>query len=131
MSGLFRRQAIDAQKQKLHGDISLAQPISIYTTSFTLVFIVSAIILFLSFSHYARKETVRGYLVPDKGLIKTYANRSGNIDKLHVSEGDIVKSGAPLVSRLRFSSSHRATKHLSKHNVKQFKLRKILCNFQK
>ena len=95
---LFRKQAVEAQKQKLHGDISLAQPLSIYTSTFMLLAVIITIALFLSFSHYARKETVRGYLVPDKGLIKTYANRSGNIDILHVQEGDKVTKGMPLVT---------------------------------
>ncbi|MEC4727858.1 HlyD family efflux transporter periplasmic adaptor subunit [Shewanella sp. D64] len=98
MSAFFRRQAVDAQKQKLHGDISLAQPISIYFSTSILLIIIVVIVLFLSFSHYARKETVRGYLVPDKGLIKTYADRSGNIEKLHVSEGDNVEEGAILAT---------------------------------
>ncbi|AQS39751.1 multidrug resistance efflux pump [Shewanella psychrophila] len=98
MSALFRQQAVEAQKQKLHGDVSLAQPISIYLAAIILLCIIIALVLFLSFSHYARKETVRGYLVPDKGLIKTYANRSGNVEVLHVSEGDIVKKGSPLAT---------------------------------
>lgn len=98
MSALFRQQAVEAQKQKLHGDVSLAQPISLNISAFIILSIVIAILLFLSFSHYARKETVRGYLVPDKGLIKTFANRSGNVEILHVSEGDIVKKGSSLVT---------------------------------
>ncbi|MCL1142745.1 HlyD family secretion protein [Shewanella gaetbuli] len=98
MNGLFRQQAIDNQQQKLHGDVSLAQPISIYVSTATLLAIIIAIIVFLSFSYYSRKETVRGYLVPDKGLIKTYANRSGNIEKLHVKEGDKISKGSPLVT---------------------------------
>ncbi|MCL1048732.1 HlyD family efflux transporter periplasmic adaptor subunit [Shewanella abyssi] len=98
MSALFRQQAVEAQKQKLHGDVSLAQPISINVSATVLLAIVVAIIFFLSSSHYARKETVRGYLVPDKGLIKTYANRSGNVEILHVTEGDIVAKGSPLAT---------------------------------
>lgn len=98
MSGLFRQQAVEAQKQKLHGDVSLVQPISLYISAFIILSIIVAIVLFLSFSHYARKETVRGYLVPDKGLIKMFANRSGNVEILHVSEGDFVKKGSALAT---------------------------------
>ncbi|WP_028773935.1 HlyD family secretion protein [Shewanella waksmanii] len=98
MSGMFRKQAVEAQKNKLHGDISLAQPLSIYTTAFILLSVVTAIALFLSFSSYARKETVRGYIVPDKGVIKAYASRSGNIETLYVKEGDIVASGQALAT---------------------------------
>ncbi|GIU33028.1 HlyD family efflux transporter periplasmic adaptor subunit [Shewanella schlegeliana] len=98
MKALFRQEAVAAQKQRLHGDVSLAQPFSVYTSAFTLLVIVSSILIFLSFSHYARKETVRGYLVPDKGLIKTYANRTGSVETLHVSEGDTIKKGSPLAT---------------------------------
>ncbi|MGS0724845.1 hypothetical protein ACVBKF_01560 [Shewanella sp. 0m-11] len=38
MSGLFRQQAVEAQKQKLHGDVSLAQPISIYVSMYLQLF---------------------------------------------------------------------------------------------
>ncbi|OBT04816.1 toxin secretion, membrane fusion protein [Shewanella sp. UCD-FRSSP16_17] len=98
MSRLFRQQAMEAQQQKLHGDVSLAQPISIYFSAFTLLLIVTAIFIFLSYSHYARKETVQGYLVPDRGLIKVFANSSGNVELLHVTEGDTVKKGSPLAT---------------------------------
>ncbi|MCL1073992.1 HlyD family secretion protein [Shewanella dokdonensis] len=98
MSSLFRKQTIEAQKQKLHGDVSLAQPLSIYNSAFIIFIVVTAIAVFLSCSHYARKETVRGYLVPNKGLIETFANRSGNVEKLHVSEGTLVQKGDPLVT---------------------------------
>lgn len=71
MSQLFRQQAVDEQKQRLYGEISLAQPLSIYTTAISIFLTILVIAVFLYFSHYARKETVRGYLVPDKGIIKT------------------------------------------------------------
>ncbi|WP_254053136.1 HlyD family secretion protein [Shewanella sp. WE21] len=104
MSNLFRQQVVDEQKQRLYGDISLAQPLSIYTVSLSILLIVTAIILFLYFSHYARKETVHGYLVPDKGVIKTHANRNGNVDILHVKEGSDVNAGDPLVTVIIRSS---------------------------
>ena len=98
MSELFRQQAVDAQKQKLHGDISLAQPLSIYFTVGTIVLIIIAAITFLSFSQYSRKETVRGYLVPSKGLIKAYPVATGHIEILHVVEGQRIKKGDALAT---------------------------------
>ncbi|MGS0824883.1 HlyD family secretion protein [Shewanella sp. 0m-8] len=130
MSGLFRQQAVEAQKQKLHGDVSLAQPISIYVSATVLLSIIIAIIFFLSFSHYARKETVRGYLVPDKGLIKTYANRSGNIDVLHVSEGDIIKKGSPLAT-IVLSRSMLSGEELSESLIDELKLQLTLLTTEK
>ncbi|MGS0724844.1 HlyD family secretion protein [Shewanella sp. 0m-11] len=87
--------------------------------------IIIAIVFFLSFSHYARKETVRGYLVPDKGLIKTYANRSGNIDVLHVSEGDIIKKGSPLAT-IVLSRSMLSGEELSESLIDELKLQLTL-----
>src|SRR4029079_19756106 len=49
---------------------------------------------------YARKETVHGYLLPDKGLVKTYAPQSGTIAKVHVREGDDVIEGQTLITIL-------------------------------
>lgn len=125
MSGLFRQQAVEAQKQKLHGDVSLAQPISIYISSFVILAIIIAIVLFLSFSHYARKETVRGYLVPDKGVIKTFANRSGNVDILHVSEGDFVKKGSPLAT-IVLRRSMTSGEELSESLIDELKAQLVL-----
>ncbi|MEI6858334.1 MAG: HlyD family efflux transporter periplasmic adaptor subunit [Shewanella sp.] len=118
MTGIFRSQAVEAQKNKLHGDISLAQPLSIYSIALTLSCVVIAIAIFLSFSHYARKETVRGYIVPDKGVIKTYASRSGNIERLHVKEGDIVENGQPLAT-IVLSRSMVSGEELSENLINQ------------
>ncbi|MCL1160750.1 HlyD family secretion protein [Shewanella chilikensis] len=120
MSSLFRKQAVEAQKQKLHGDISLAQPLSIYNSAFIIFVVVTAIAVFLSCSHYARKETVRGYLVPNKGLIKTFANRSGNVEKLHVSEGALVQEGDPLVT-IVFRRSMTSGEELSESLIGELK----------
>ncbi|EDQ00905.1 HlyD family secretion protein [Shewanella benthica] len=129
MSELFRQQAVEAQKQKLHGDVSLAQPISIYISVFTILSIIIAIVFFLSFSHYARKETVRGYLVPDKGLIKTFANRSGNIEILHVSEGDIVKKGSPLAT-IVLRRSMLSGEELSESLIEELRLQLTLLQVE-
>ncbi|HFQ4805872.1 TPA: HlyD family secretion protein [Vibrio vulnificus] len=51
------------------------------------------IILFLSKSEYARKETVKGYLIPNLGVIKIYANKPGTIDTVYVKDGDFVHKG--------------------------------------
>lgn len=130
MSSLFRQQAVEAQKQKLHGDVSLAQPMSIYAVTSILLCIILAIVLFLSFSHYSRKETVRGYLVPDKGLIKTYANRNGNIDVLHVSEGDFVKKGSPLVT-IVLRRSMLSGEELSESLIDELKLQTVLLQTER
>jgi membrane fusion protein len=120
MPALFRQQAVDAQKQRLHGEVSLAQPLSIYVTTMILLSIVVAIIVFLSLSQYSRKETVHGYLTPDKGIIKTFSYRSGHVERLHVNEGDNVNKGSPLATVV-LNRSMPSGKELSESIITELK----------
>ena len=98
MSELFRKQALKGQTQRLFGNISLAQPLSLALVTLSLSAVVASIILFLYFSNYTRKETVIGYLKPESGLISTYTNRDGVLEQLFVQEGSLVLVGQPLAS---------------------------------
>jgi membrane fusion protein len=95
---LFRKEAISHQNERLTGAITLAQPISIKLTVFILVSVAITIITFLFSAEYSRKETVRGFLMPNKGVIKSYANQGGTIEKLWVKEGDKVVKGQSLAT---------------------------------
>ncbi|ELP9499397.1 HlyD family secretion protein [Vibrio alginolyticus] len=95
---MFRKHVLDLKGKRLEGDIILTQPISIYITATAIFIIMLLIIMFLSISNYARKETVRGYLVPDMGLIKLYPNQSGTLDTLFVKDGVKVKKGDVLAN---------------------------------
>ena len=95
-NGLFRRQALDAVHKRLYGEISLAQPLSLYLVILALLVCVALLLIFLHGSEYARKETVRGYLLPESGMLKSFPMRSGVIAELHVGEGDRVDAGQAL-----------------------------------
>ncbi|TPH18590.1 HlyD family secretion protein [Litorilituus lipolyticus] len=95
---LFRKEAISNQSERLTGTITLAQPLSIKLIVFILVTIAVAIVGFLFNAEYSRKETVRGFLMPNKGVIKSFANQGGTIDKLWVREGAQVKKGQALAT---------------------------------
>ncbi|CAE6931306.1 Secretion Protein [Vibrio sp. B1REV9] len=90
---MFRKQAIDYHGKKLLGEVSLTQPFSIYTPVLVILTFIILLLIFLFNSNYSRKETVKGYLVPNSGLIKIYPNRSGTLDTLFISDGKIVKKG--------------------------------------
>lgn len=95
---LFRKEAISHQNKRLAGAITLAQPLSIKLTVLILVSIAVAIVAFLFSAEYSRKETVRGFLMPNKGVIKSFANQGGTIVKLWVKEGDEVLKGQSLAT---------------------------------
>lgn len=97
---LFRKEAVSHQSERLTGAITLAQPLSLKLTVLILVSVAVAIIAFLFSAEYSRKETVRGFLMPNKGVIKSFANQGGTIEKLWVKEGDIVSKGQSLATLL-------------------------------
>jgi membrane fusion protein len=95
---LFRKEVIAHQSERLTGVITLAQPLSIKLTVLILVLVAIAIIVFVFNAEYSRKETVRGFLMPNKGMLKSYANQGGTIKKLWVQEGDKVNKGQSLAT---------------------------------
>lgn len=90
---MFREAVVKSQGQRLFGVINLAQPVSTYLIVALIFFILVMSVVFLSYAKYARKETVKGYLVPSVGIRKIYTNRSGYIDELLVRVGDQVNKG--------------------------------------
>ncbi|MBD1556377.1 HlyD family efflux transporter periplasmic adaptor subunit [Vibrio sp. S9_S30] len=98
MSQLYRQSVIDAQKQRLHGDVLLTQPLSIYLIVTILFVSVTLLGLYLNYAEYSRKETVQGYILPDKGIIKSFSQREGIIETVHIQEGQQVEKGDPLIT---------------------------------
>ncbi|MER2496529.1 HlyD family efflux transporter periplasmic adaptor subunit [Vibrio neptunius] len=87
---MFRKEVFEAKKQSLYGEVILTQPKRlklICTISCTLMLVF---LIFVSQLEYNKKETVRGYLVPEKGVINVFPERDGVIRDLYVSEGDII-----------------------------------------
>lgn len=97
-SSLFRKEALEHRKDKLYGDVILLQPLSL-TVLVGVVVVISAMVLGILFwGTYARKEMVRGYLVPDKGIVKISAPQPGTIENVHIREGDVVTEGQSLLT---------------------------------
>ena len=97
---LFRKEAICHQSERLTGVITLAQPLSIKLTVLILISVAIAIVVFIFSAEYSRKETVRGFLMPNKGVIKSFARQGGTIENLWVKEGDKVSKGQTLATMI-------------------------------
>lgn len=96
-SGLFRKQAVEQQKDRLHGEVLILPSFShTAITGFLLIWVV-AILVWLFNSRYARQETVTGWLEPPEGVVRVYAeNSTGKIKQILVEEGQVVSKGQPL-----------------------------------
>lgn len=103
MSSLFRKEAVDHQKEHFFGDVLLVQPLSMTILSYVAAAIGVVILLFLFLGSYTPKQTVQGYLVPDKGLSKIVAPALLTVTDIRVSEDEAVKAGQTL---LLGSTSH-------------------------
>lgn len=95
--GLFRQSAIKHQAARLDGAVVIAQPVSTSVLTGTLVVVVIALVLFLVFSSFDRKETVSGYLKPDRGLAKITAPRAGVVSEIYIEDGQSVQAGQKLL----------------------------------
>ncbi len=91
MSGLFRKQAIDAQRRSWLGGVSLAQPLRFWILAVFAAMAASAIVGFLYWGEYSRRSRVLGELVPDLGLSTVVAPAAGVVARLDVEEGDQVQ----------------------------------------
>ncbi len=90
---LFRREVLDAHRERALGAVLLVQPVS--TTILTLVAVAIAfgLVLFSFWGEYTRKARVKGYLMPTRGLIKVYSPEAGTILEKQVAEGQRVAKG--------------------------------------
>jgi membrane fusion protein len=97
---LFRPEAVAARKERLHGDISLAVPLSWQIVGYLLCAALIAAGSFLAFATYSRVETVSGSVVVDKGTAPIVPTRAGVVASLGVKDGTHVRAG-DVVARVR------------------------------
>lgn len=90
---LFRQEVLDERKDGQFGQISLIQPARTWVFSACAAAIALAVILFLIFGSYTRRNRVTGQLVPVQGLATVVSPASGQLAKVNVREGARVKAG--------------------------------------
>jgi membrane fusion protein len=98
---LFRQEAIDAQREKLLGEVSLARPVPLWIFTALALSFAAALVAFSVWGEYARRERVDGFLALDAGAARILAPEPGIVAELLAREGDEVQAGQPLI-RLSF-----------------------------
>ncbi|MGI9251925.1 MAG: HlyD family efflux transporter periplasmic adaptor subunit [Pseudohongiellaceae bacterium] len=94
---LFRQEALDALNAKHYGRPIARMPRMWAFFAVLLVLITVSAAVFLTTSTYSRKETVVGWLIPDKGLVRLSAGQYGLVESLMVEEGSVIKEGEPIL----------------------------------
>lgn len=97
MTSIFRREALDHQRDQWIGHIRLAQPLSLRWLTVLVVAAFIAVALFLTLGHYTRKARLAGVLVPQGGLLELRTPREAVVLERRVREGDTVRQGDVLV----------------------------------
>lgn len=96
-SALFRAQALHASRRRLWGDLLLTQPPGTSAILALLLGFMTAAAALLWSGEFTRTERVRGYLVPDGGVLVVEAPQGGLVHDLAVAEGDRVVAGQALL----------------------------------
>jgi len=97
-SQLFRREVIEAGRERLAGTVVAATPPGsrLYTTLALAVAAAMAAILLLG--QYSTTARVRGTVAFDAGIARVYPSAQAEIRQIHVRNGQTVAAGAPLVT---------------------------------
>ena len=123
MSALFRKEVWKDHTSQNYGAIFLSTPLSNKLITAFLSFLVCLIGLFIVFGEFAKKERVRGYLTPEKGIISLVPQRAGIIIESYVQPGDDVKIGQNLFL-VKVDTTSGAGVETAKNLVKNYKAEK-------
>lgn len=96
MSELFRREAMAQANLRLDGKVVLATPPSARVIGGMLAALLLGATAFATTATYERKETVSGWLTPDRGVFRVNSATQGEVRQLLVEEGDRVEKGQRL-----------------------------------
>ena len=95
---LFRREVIDAGRDRLAGTVVAAVPPSSRTYTFLVVGIAAILLLILLFGSWSSSARVRGIVTYESGIARIYPSAQGEVAQVHVRSGQSVPAGAPLVT---------------------------------
>lgn len=90
---LFRPEALESQRTRRLGEVSLAQPLPVSLLTALAAAMAIALAAFGWFAQTTRQARVSGMLVAAQGLVKVHAPQPGTIAERRVGEGDRVKRG--------------------------------------
>ncbi|MDR2155436.1 MAG: HlyD family secretion protein [Burkholderiaceae bacterium] len=95
---LFRQEALQANKQRLIGTVSLYTPPWRWLMVAIVVALMLSVVIFFIFGSYTKREQVMGQLVPAGGLLSVAPPVGGTVSQIMVREGQPVVRNAQLMA---------------------------------
>ena len=127
MRQLFRQQAIDAQREKLLGEVSAARPLPLWIFTVLAASCAVALVAFAFWGEYTRRERVEGFLALDAGAARVLAPYAGVVAELLVKEGDEVAAGAAVIRLSLDRVSHNVTLAARELGVSRMTLYRLMA----
>lgn len=95
---LFRNEVIEASRNRLTGTVIAAVPPSsrLYTRLAAAVALL--LVALLIFGHFSMTADVRGIVAYDGGIARVYPRSAAEVSAIHVTSGQHVEAGQPLVT---------------------------------
>ena len=94
---LFRKEALDYQKNTNIGDVFLKHPRAYKMLYFCLFVVFIIMVFFITFGKVSKKAKVHGYLEPSSGIMRYTTPLQGQIQQILVEEQQWVEKGTPLL----------------------------------
>lgn len=96
-SPLFREEVLERFRGSAWQPVLLSRPISAFLLMAFSLAVATAVLVFSATFEFARKEQVRGYLIPADGWSRVTATSFGIVSQRIVDTGDSVRSGDVLL----------------------------------
>ena len=127
---LFRKEAIDAQREKFLGEAGIAQPVRLWVYTATAGAIAVLVVAVAVWGQYTRRERVQGVLSSAVGAALVRMPDAGTVAEIMVKEGDAVARGAAL-ARLTVDRSGTNDERSNAAVVEQLQRRKTSAGGEK
>ena len=95
---LFRQQALDHQQRGAYGSVLLARPWSLAALTWAFVAVLMLVGVALVTLGFARRESVTGVLLPDKGLVVVRSPQAGIVAGQGLEPGQAIVAGQVLLT---------------------------------
>lgn len=98
MDQLFRQEALEHRRKRLHGNIIISRSGTAGAVVLALVAVVVAVAFWLALGSFARIETARGALVTVAPSAKVISTAPGIVVELNAEDGGVVEKGDHLAT---------------------------------